>query len=65
MLIFRLVMLEARRAFFHNEPARSSGGSSQNRVSIGDAAVADPLFQAVDLIADDAVPIHYPLCRAF
>jgi hypothetical protein len=28
-------------------------------VSVGDSAVADPLFAAVDLVADDAVVLHH------
>ena len=68
MLVLRLVVREARRAFLHDEPARTAGRVRQNRVGVGDAAVADPLLAAVDLVADDpavlAAPRSAVVCRA-
>ena len=54
MLVFRLVVGETLRSLFHDEPARTGGRASQNRVGIGDSAVADPLLVAGDFVADDA-----------
>ena len=65
VLILRLVMLEAGRALFQDEPTGTGVGGGENGVSIGDAAVADPLLQPVDLIADDATVLHDALRRAF
>src|SRR5271167_1957588 len=53
MLVFRLVVGEARYALFHDEPAWPYGRVGQYGVSIGDATVADPLLAAVDLVAND------------
>src|SRR5208337_5511610 len=58
-------MLEPRRAPLHDEPTRPSGRGSQYRVSISDAAVADPLFQSVDFVAGDAASVHHSFRRAF
>ena len=60
VLIFRLVVTEALRALFHDEPARTAGRVGQNRVGIGDSAVADPLFVAIDLVTDDAAVLRDP-----
>ena len=53
MLVFRLVVGEALGALLHDKPTRPAGGIGQDGVDIGDAAVADPLLVAVDLVADD------------
>ncbi len=53
MLVFRLVVGKARRAFFYDEPGRTAGRVGQNGVSISNAAVADPLLAAIDLVADN------------
>ena len=53
VLVFGLVVSETLRALFDDEPARTRGSIRQDRVGVGDAAVADPLLAAVDLVADD------------
>ena len=44
---------EALRPLVHDEPGRAAGGVGQDRVEVGDAAVADPLLAAGDPVADD------------
>ena len=63
MLVFRFVVGKTLRAFFHDEPTRTAGRVGQNRVGIGDSAVADPLFIAVDFVADDPAVFGDAVCR--
>ena len=62
-LSLRLVVGETRRALLHYEPTRAARRIRQNRVGVGDAAVADPLLAAVDLVADDLAVLHHAIRR--
>ena len=58
MLVFRLIVCKAFRTLVDNEPARPAGSIGENRVSVGDPAIADPLFVAGDLVTDDAAVLE-------
>ena len=59
MLVLGLAGGEALRPLVHEEPGRAAGGIGQDRVAVGDAAVADPLLAPRDPVADDrAVLVH-------
>src|SRR5271166_1862901 len=53
MLVLGFIVSKALRARIDDEPARPCGCVGQDGAVVGDAAVADPLFAAVDLVADD------------
>src|SRR5205085_1075102 len=58
VLVLRLVRREALRALLQDEPGRTTGRQREDRVGVGDAAVADPLLASRDPVADDrAVPL--------
>ena len=59
MLVFGFVVGESLGVFFDDEPSRAGWRAGQDRVRSGDAAVADPLLVAVDLVADDAAILHH------
>ena len=53
VLVLGLAVREALRPLVHEEPGRTAGSVGQDRVAVGDAAVADPLLAAGDPVADD------------
>ena len=63
MLVFRLAVREALGALFHDEPARPAGSVGQDGVRVGDAAVADPLLAAGDLVPVNAAVLDHRLGR--
>ena len=62
MLIFRFIVRESLCVFLYDEPARASRGVGENRVGIGDSAIADPLLVAVDFVTDDAAILKDSVC---
>src|SRR5579864_5985713 len=54
VLVLWFVVRETLRTVFDDEPTWTAGRVGQYCVSAGDSAIADPLFVAVDLVADDA-----------
>ena len=62
MLVLGLIVGEALGTFFDNEPTRTTGRIGENRVGIGDPAIADPLLVAVDLVPDDLSVFDYRIC---
>src|SRR5579862_3295226 len=58
VLVFRFVVGESLRVFFHHEPAWARGRAGQYRVGAGASAVADLLLVTVDLVADDRSEEH-------
>src|SRR5437588_8670712 len=64
VLVFRFIVRESLCVFLYDEPARASRGVGENRVGIGDSAIADPLLVAVDLVADDLAPPPPRLCSS-
>src|SRR5271157_696917 len=57
VFVLRFVVAEALGALLHDEPTGTRGCIRQNGVDVGDAAVADPLFAAVDLVACNTVAV--------
>ena len=53
VLVLGLPVREALGPLVHEEPGRAAGSVGQDRVAVGDAAVADPLLAAGDPVADD------------
>src|SRR5208283_1862606 len=54
VLVFRLIVRETLSPLLDDEPTRTAGCVGQYRVSTVYSAVADPLFFAIDPLADDA-----------
>ena len=50
VLVLRLAVGEPLGVPIHEEPAGSPGGVGEDRIAVGDAAVADPLLAAADAI---------------
>jgi hypothetical protein len=61
VLILRLVVAEAFRVFFYDEPTRTTGRVGQDCVGVSNSAVADPLLGSVDLVADDPAVLGDPV----
>ena len=53
MLVLVLPVGEAGEVLLHDEPARSAGGVREDRVDVGEAAVADPLLAAGQAVAGE------------
>src|SRR5579864_283053 len=49
VLVLRFVMGETLRTFFNDEPTGTAGRVREDRVSVGDTSVADPLLVAGNL----------------
>src|SRR5215469_5151223 len=58
MLVLRLIVSKAFGAFLYDEPARPARGIRQDRIEVGDSAVANPLLAAIDLVSDYLAALH-------